>query len=202
MKREPVPATSARRRARAGLAVALLVCAALPVLGGNLQHSDSDDKMMGKILVGLAGLLLFMLPYLAKGAFVRLGPRYLTAQTISGWRTVDLHRLARVGRYYVMNVRGGKDTDMLVLVDLDGVRLMVNADDDLDRVMKRALANHETDSLRISSAALARLGLPEPPGRYRTWRLPGGTSMTFVIFPLCFGLPALLAWVAYLVSAT
>lgn len=200
MDKAQVPAVSARRRARVGLAVALTASAGLSVLGGTLQHSDADDRLMGKLLVGLASVLLITLPHHDKGVWVRLdhGLRYLTAQTISGWRTVDLHRLARVGVYEVLSHHAA--ANKLVLIDLDGVRLMVD-DEQVDRATKIALANHRTDALRISGNARHRLGVTEPAENFRDWSLPGSSAIVFLLVPLCFGPPVLLAWAAYLVSA-
>lgn len=192
MTEDLVPAVSARRRARAGLAVALGTCAALSVLGGHLTSPAVDDADFGVPLVFAAVLILYLLPFLAQGGHVELdGQRYLTAWTVSGWRTVDLHRLASVRRYRLAD----EYVDMLVLVDADGVRLMLDKER-VDQAAKRALSEHPDDAVHVSRDARYRLGLFDPSTRLRLWWFACRFVLSFALLALCAAPPMLLAWAA------
>lgn len=135
-------ATSARRRARIALAIAVVVPAVLSVFAG-LQHSFA-----GFVMVAWAGAFLFWLPLLAGGMGLELDDeRYLTGRTVSGRRTVDLQRLVRVRRF-VMPARSVAFR-MVELVDADGVRLLVNERTG-NRGVREALEAHLVDATVIN----------------------------------------------------
>jgi hypothetical protein len=181
MTRQPVLAVSARRRARAGLAVALVTSAALWAAGVHLAGT-ADNGEFGIGLICGSGLIVFLLPFLAQGYRARVDDeRYLTAWTVSGWRTVDLHRLMRVGRVHAAEV------DLLVLVDVDDVRLVVD-DRKIDEATKRALVDHPNDAVRVSAAAAHRLGLSEAPLKLRVWWFVRMLVAPFLFIVLWFGM--------------
>lgn len=121
MTAQLVPADSARRRARIALAIVLVGCVALSALAGYLHVFGSV------LMVGLAGTILYLLPLLAKGMRLALHEqRYLTGTTVSGRRTVDLHRLVLVRRFVIPSRNRRFDFLLVELVDADGVRLVVS----------------------------------------------------------------------------
>jgi hypothetical protein len=109
----PVPAAIACRRARSGLLiVAATVCVLVWEAGRNLGSE------LGITLTVVASVIFVFVPFLPWGFRARLheaDSRYLTAYTITGPRTVDLHQLARVHR--LLAVGDGPGVDVLVLVD-------------------------------------------------------------------------------------
>jgi hypothetical protein len=166
MTTERVPAASARRRARAALTVALATCAALWSISVVFTGPDESEWTVGAALTFVIIMIMPMLPCLDQGWRFRLeDERYLTARTISGWRTVDLHRLMRVSRY-----RMSPDVDMLILVDADDVRLMMDQKKIIDATRK-ALTDHPNSAVRMSSTAeyLLDLDLPTRPLRFRSF---------------------------------
>lgn len=197
MDRGLVPAVSARRRARAALIGTLGVCTGLSVLGGYLM-SPAADSDLGFPLVAAAGLIMFVLPFLAQGGYAEMhDKRYLTARTMSGWRTVDLHRLARISRFRTEHV---PSIDLLMLVDADGVRLMLNEDPEVDEATVRALEANPANAPRISGDAADRLGLSDPPLKQRVRGFAARFFAPFLLLPLCFGPPLLVAWATFEIS--
>lgn len=183
---------SARRAARIWLTTALVACAGLAVAAGHQLSAAVDDPQLGLPLVGVAAIVLFLLPFLARGGEVELhDQRYLSALTFSGERTLDLHRLVRIRRFRV--VGRFNDVDMLVLVDADGVRLMVDGDE-VDRAVRQALACHRSDRLRVSRQAQSRLDLFEPTDGLLFWWFLCRLGVTFLYLPVCAVPPALVAW--------
>lgn len=177
---------SARRSARIWLTAGLVACAALAVAAGH----QLDDPQLGLPLIGVAALVLFLLPFLDRGDEVQLrDQRYLSALTYTGDRTLDLHRLRRVWRFRV--VGQFNDVDMLVLVDADGIRLMLD-DAEADRAVRLALADQP--GVRVSRPALSRLELFEPTDRLLFWWFLRRLAVTLLFLPLCAVPPALLAW--------
>jgi hypothetical protein len=196
-----VPAVSARRRARFGLTVALVTCVVLWVASIYFMSPDEDRGTWGAGLTFVVTMILYVLPFLNQGGRVRLhepGRRYLTAWTISGWRTVDLHRLMRISRFHMPS--SGKDVDMLVLVDVDEVRLMLN-NEEVDQAVKQALADHPNDAIRISPAAEYRLGLSTPSPKRRLWWFVRLFATPFLLLPLWLGLTVLATLAAEVVAA-
>ncbi|MFS8100520.1 hypothetical protein LFM09_25665 [Lentzea alba] len=197
MDRGLVPAASARRRARAALIGALATCTTLSVLGGYLM-SPAADSDLGFPLVAVAGLIMFVLPFLAQGGYAEVhDQRYLTARTVSGWRTVDLHRLARISRFRTEQV---PSIDLLMLVDTDGVRLMINEDPEVDEATMQALVANPANAPRISGDAADRLGLSEPPPGHKIWGFAVRFFAPFLLLAMCFGPPLLVAWAVFEIS--
>lgn len=184
-----------------GLAVALVTAVVSSFLGGYLQPADTELSTLVFILVFAAAVIFFVLPFLDQGGWYRLhGPdqRYLTAWTVSGWRTVDLHRLVRIRRFSSL-ADGRKNVDMLVLTDVDGVRLMLDKEE-VDRAAQRALAEHPTSGLDVSLAVQHRFGTFEPPPKLRSWWLLRRIGYPFVVYPLSLAVSVLLAMAGYAVS--
>lgn len=196
MTAELVPAVSARRRARAGLALALVTCTALSVFAGHsVTPGLGQEEWTGPTLI-VAALILFLLPFLHQGGRARLhepGQRYLTAWTITGWRTIDLHQLTRIWRYQLPSK--GRPVDMLVLTDSSGVRLMID-NREVNRAVTRALSDHPNDTIRISRSAQHRLGLVKATLGLQVWWFVRTFFGFFVLLLMCFALPLLVTGVA------
>lgn len=190
MADEPVSAVIARRQARTGLATALVACAALAVLGGFLTTPGVEDEDLGLAFVFTAVLIMWLLPFMARGDHSEVhgpGERHLTARTISGWRTVDLHRLALVGRAQYLGL------DMLVVEDFDGVRLMLD-EADVDLATEQALTEHPHNGYRVSRNAAYRLGMFEPQASLKVWWFACRLLVPLGFIVLSSGAPILLAW--------
>lgn len=82
----------------------------------------------------------------------------LTAWTFSGRRTLDLRRLAKVRRVRI--VSRPRDVDTLVLLDTNGVRLVVNRPEVDDAVIE-AVTDPDYAEPSVSPFAEHRLGLAE-----------------------------------------
>ncbi|SDK56292.1 hypothetical protein SAMN04488074_10677 [Lentzea albidocapillata subsp. violacea] len=153
---------------------------------------------LGFPLVAAAGVIMFMLPFVAQGTDTEVhAQRYVTARTMSGWRTVDLHRLARISRFRLDQL---PTIDLLMLVDADGVRLMLNQDPEVDEATMQAVVANPANAPRISWDAADRLGLSEPPLKQRLWGHAVRFFGVFLILPAAFGPPLLVAWAAFEIS--
>lgn len=144
-----VSVADARRRARFCLASALLTWATLTMLSVSAM-----PFLFGGVVI------LMCLPWLPTGFRVSLygpGGRFVTARTLSGRRTVDLHRLVKVGRIGAFT-QGPNSIDRLLLVDADGVRLLVD-DPEVDKAVRRVLPN---ETVKVSRAAAVRLEQADP----------------------------------------
>lgn len=162
----PKEARSRARRLFVGLASVPLI---LIVVTGLTAPLDDQPSVMTAVSLIIAWPLLWILPLTALGWRARLhgtDDRYVTARTMSGPRTVDLHRLVRVGRFRLMSRNG--TVDCLVLRDTDGIRLMID-DPDVREALRTATAGGLTDSTKFSRPAQARLGLIAASLPLRAW---------------------------------
>ncbi|WP_419993204.1 hypothetical protein [Streptomyces boninensis] len=96
--------------------------------------------------------------------------RLPSVRTVSGRRTVDLARLAKVGRLEISGNRGTVD-DSLILTDIHGVRVMVKRlkhnEESLEAVIRRTLLTMPVNSkVVVSTRAAERTGLMSVMGRF------------------------------------
>jgi hypothetical protein len=184
-----VPAASARRRARAALTVALLAIAAL-WLAGVPHLGPGDDSGTGLALHLVIVGVVVAFPYLARAGRPRLDDqRYLTARTVSGWRTVDLHELMKVGHFWMPGM------NLLVLVDVNDVRLMLDKSD-IDEATRQVLADQSHDAVHVSPGAEHWLGLSVPSGALQLWWVLRALGSLLLLNALWFGSFRLAALVA------
>jgi hypothetical protein len=193
MTTERVPAASARRRTSAVLMATLTTCVVLWVLSvvvtvpDAVTAPDAEAGTAGALLGFVIVMIVLVMPFLDQGSRIRLeDERYLTAWTISGWRTVDLHHLMRVRRYQL-----AQDADYLLLEDVEGVRLQLDQKKIIDATRK-ALTDHPNGAVRMTFEAeyLLDLDLPTRPLKLG-WFSVRTFGKPFAILPLWFGLTTL-----------
>lgn len=177
----PVPAATARRNARIGIAFGFLVpwscMAVLDVLVRVLHFAGGwlvPAAVLGLVPLFMPAALLWgnRLPQ-SRGQ----NPNLLTFRTYTGRRTVDLAGLVRVRRLIVPN-RGGPGFDGLVLTDRHGVRVVVR-DRETIAAVSRLVDRQRSDragsvgpskrpQISVTRAAAARMGLEAGPWWKRT----------------------------------
>lgn len=186
MTTERVPAASARRRTSAALTATLAACVVLWVFSVVVTDPDAEAATAGAFLDFIVVMIVLLMPFLDQGGRIRLeDERYLTALTISGWRTVDLHRLMRIREYQLAG-----DVDRLVLEDVDGVRLQLNQEKIVEATRK-ALTDHPNSAVRMTFEAEYRLDLDLPVRPLRLgWFSMRTFTSPFLLLPLWFGLVA------------
>lgn len=159
-----VPPAAARRRARLVFALLLVVAVGMATVAG-LFDPSSDTATT---LLIFAWLIVMLVPFLPCAMRPVLHGTDVTAWTLSGRRTVDLRRLAKVGR---LRLPGRpRAVDMLMLLDTNGVRLFVNRSE-VDEAVMEALMDPDCAEPRVSPAAGHRVGLIELPLGNRFLRL-------------------------------
>lgn len=157
---------------------------------------DAEPATAGALLGFVIVVIVLVMPFLDQGSRIRLeDERYLTAWTISGWRTVDLHRLMRIRRYQLAH-----DADYLLLEDVEGVRLQLDQKKIIDATRK-VLTDHPNGAVRMTFEAeyLLDLDLPTRPLKLR-WFSVRTFGKPLAILPLWFGLVALTLLAAEVVA--
>jgi hypothetical protein len=168
------PPTAARRRARLVLALLLVVAVGMATVAG-LFDPSSDTATA---LVIFSWLIVMFLPFLPCAMRPVLHGTDVTAWTLTGRRTVDLRRLAKVERLRLPGQP--RSVDMLMLLDLNGVRLFVDRPE-VDAAVRTALMATDSAEPRVSPNAGHRLGLLELPLGDRILRVLGGFGL-YVLF--------------------
>jgi hypothetical protein len=155
--RKPVPPASARCKSVVALTVAGLVVVALAIVGGRLLPAMAGRGLIAVAFTTAAWVLMFR----SRGwQLVLHGERFLTVWTLTGRRSVDLHRLAKVDRFLVTSKRNG--LDLLVLTDTSGIDIEINSPE-VDRAVVDALTRQENGQPSVSLSARHRLGLLDVP---------------------------------------
>lgn len=173
----PVSPVVARRRARLVSAFVLLVVAGLTTIVG-LVGPSSDVAVT---LTIVACLIAWFAPFLPSAFRPVLDGTDLTAWTVSGRRTVDLRRLARVDRLWFPG--RGRDLDTLVLRDLNGIRLIVNRAE-VDDAVVASITDPASAEPRVAAGAGHRLGLIELGFGHRFLRGVGAVLLAVLYFGL------------------
>ncbi|HEU5474874.1 MAG TPA: hypothetical protein VFV67_29880 [Actinophytocola sp.] len=160
---------AARRRARYLLVGLASLALMLIILAGRMAPLDDQPSVATAVSLIIAWPLLWILPITSLGWRARVDGadnRYVTAHTMSGRRTVDLHRLERIRRFQLMSRT--KTMDCVVLRDADGIRLMID-DPEVREALRTAISDGLIDSARTSRPAQARLGLITASLPQRVW---------------------------------
>ncbi|WP_436494944.1 hypothetical protein [Actinokineospora sp. HUAS TT18] len=145
------PPRQARLRARIAFWAAVAVASGMTIAAGRIGFDEQDGPGMTLVVLAMVTFaLLIALPF-CNHARIDRDKRYVTAKTVTGLRTIDLHALTRVWR-----LRGpseGQTLDHLMLTDRHGVRLAVN-DPEVDAAVRKAL---RTGEAKVSAGARRRL---------------------------------------------
>ncbi|HEX6359450.1 hypothetical protein [Actinophytocola sp.] len=174
---EPVPPTVARRGARLLFWFVLLVVAAMTTTAGVLGASSG----LAITLIIFGWVIAQFVPFLPWAFRPVLTGTDLTAWTVSGRRTVDLRRLAKVGRMWFPG--NPQSVDTLVLLDTNGVRLIVD-DAEVDDAVFESITDPECAEPRVAAGAGHRLGLIKLPIDDRVIRGFGAVLLAVLYFGL------------------
>ncbi len=195
-----VPPARARRQARVGyLALGVAVSAGIVVPGllARFHVMHSGAPWLGVMTGVAASLVLDLLPS-ARQTVGHGGPDadLVTARTLTGLRTVDLDRLARVRRFRTRSRVGW--VDELAVTDRSGVGFRFDDRDLAERVaaaVRRSRASKTPDGpgVEVSRFAAIRLGLASAPSATeRADRATADFALTILV-PLCAALLGALA---------
>ncbi|CRK55105.1 hypothetical protein [Alloactinosynnema sp. L-07] len=151
-----MPSAVARRRGWLLTAAMVAVAAALSVAGGLADFGEDEPGVA--LPFGSALVLAFAL-FVSFGdkVWVR-GDSHLSAKTVTGWRTIDLHAVKRVWRLR-LPTEGQARIDRLVITDRHRVRVMVDHPD-ADQAVRDALRH---SPIALSKGARRRLDDEELP---------------------------------------
>jgi hypothetical protein len=168
----------------AGLAVAVIL---LPLGGYGLARAGVAPQGT-PIVIGLLSLIasVFLLPGLCEErAPFRRSSSHLTARTLTGERSVDLHRITSVRLLTTFSY--GSTYRTLLVRDADGVRLGITTARSR-RKLRRAIEKADADAAqglpgpRVSRAARVYLGLASRRG------LVAHTILAFLLMALSLSL--------------
>jgi hypothetical protein len=150
---------------RQGLVLAALAVIAYAPSVGYLARRETPGAV-AVYFATFGGLLISIVPLIGYGATwpARRGTdtqvNFMTAKTATGWRTVDLSRLATI-RYRTVN-RYRSDFDFLLVRDANRVCLGVRRNDGVAIGWLRDAVLNSPHPVRRSRAACAALGVPVP----------------------------------------
>jgi hypothetical protein len=136
----------------------------LAVSAGLVEPGFEETGIGLAFLGGTIAALMVGLPFADRARVHGAGERYLSAKTLSGWRTVDLHRLRRVWRLRVPTDARMR-VDRFVITDANRVRLVVDAPV-ADEALRRVYAEGHGEQ-RFSRGVLDRLEIIERSLRVR-----------------------------------
>jgi hypothetical protein len=181
LARGPIPARESRRRRRKGLALVGVGWAA--AVGGEALllrgHGVTSNLVFLAFLIGSVGAKLAALVWFGSPgrAYLPGGPAgsLMSARTLTGARTLDLDELASVRLLELEALdRKFRDSTYWWLRDRHGVRIAVNAGEELDATLRRAVERAGDRRIRVTLSASDRLAGRRP--RSEAHKLGGFTA--------------------------